>query len=78
MNYHATYACLLNPQRELIVDYDLVTLSSHLTMPNITDMEIMHTRANTNQHIQREYLLYIHGPIQRRMLPTAVAPNHNP
>ena len=58
-------------------DY-LVTLSSHLTIPNITPIDMTQTIRNTAQQIQIGHLLYIRGPIQRSRFPTAVAPNHKP
>jgi len=59
------------------LDY-LATFSSHLTIPNITAIDITHTIANTNQQYCIGQALYIKGPIHRKMLPTAVAPSHKP
>ena len=67
---HATYIMSTNGY--------LVTFSNHLTMPNITLIEIKQTKKNTPQHCQIGHLLYINGPTHKNKLPTAVAPSHKP
>lgn len=75
MNFTGTF--LMKFITELNTGY-LVTLSNHLTIPNITPMEIKHTAKNTVQHFHIGHALYITGPIQIKRLPTAVAPNQRP
>lgn len=58
-------------------DYS-ATLSNHLSIPNITPIDIKHTAKNTAQHCQMGQALYIRGPIHNNKLPNAVAPNHKP
>ncbi len=55
-----------------------VTFSSHLTIPNITPIEMMQTVANTAQHCHIGHALYILGPRKRSRLPTAVSTSHRP
>ena len=59
------------------MDY-FVTLSSHLTIPNMIPIEMRQTAKKTVQHCQIGHALYINGPIQRRRLPSAVAPSQRP
>ena len=47
-------------------------------MPNITDIEMTQTIANTNQQYWIGHALYIKGPTHNIKLPRAVAPNHRP
>ena len=54
------------------------TLSSQVTIENITAIEMKHTIANTLQVTEIEMFSYIMAPKNNEKLPTAVAPNQQP